>query len=88
MQSLSELNNASNQTVTYTDERPSGVNLTYTPITYYNQLDISSTTVLVNPIVGIAEIIRPETANVRYRVEIKTERIPALSGSSIVFKNV
>lgn len=85
MQSLSELNNASNQTITYTDERPSGVNLTYTPITYYNQLDISSTTVLVNQIVDIDEIIKPETANVRYRVEIKTERSPALSGSSIVF---
>lgn len=88
MNSLQELNNWGTTEVDYLDARPSGVvfNRQYPlgPVDQtfdaYAGLEVSPT-----PGIEIVDIINYQTANVRYRVTIKTGSSPLFTGSTITF---
>jgi hypothetical protein len=85
MNSLDQLNTLGATTLDITDNRPSKVNFNRVlPLAPLAQvLEITSTTLTVNPGIEIVEIINYATANVRYRVTIQTAGVPALTGSSV-----
>ena len=85
MNSLDQLNTLGATTLDITDNRPSKVNFNRVlPLAPLAQvLEITSTTLTVNPGIEIVEIINYTTANVRYRVTIQTAGVPALTGSSV-----
>ena len=87
MNSLSELNAFSATALDVTDSRGSKVIFDrVAPLQPLNQvLNITSTTVTVNPGIEIVDIINYATANVRYRVIIRTGGTPLLTGSSVTW---
>lgn len=85
MNSLSELNTASNQSLDYIDSRPAGVVFLrkYPLLPIDQEITVSSTT--VTPDVGdeIVEIINYQTANVRYQITINSSSSTFKAASSI-----
>jgi hypothetical protein len=87
MNSLSELNAFSATALDVTDSRGSKVIFDrVAPLQPLSQvLNITTTTVAVDPGIEIVEIINYATANVRYRVTIQTGGSPLLTGSSVTW---
>lgn len=85
MNSLSDLNSFGSSSLEFTDPRAATVIFSKpSPVEARDQiLEITSTTVSVPAGAEILEIINYATANVRYRVEIKSSGSPALTGSTI-----
>lgn len=85
MQSLTDLNNWGNEVVTYTDNRPATVKFNIVaPLSPDNVYKTFTTTNnVIDPSIEIIDIINADTANVRYRVSIKTGGSNPLTGSSI-----
>jgi hypothetical protein len=90
MNSLQQLNTLGTTTIDVTDNRFSRVIFDrVTPLQPLTQiLEITSTTVSVVPGIEIVEIINYATANVRYRVTIRTGGSPLLTGSSISWASI
>jgi hypothetical protein len=87
MNSLQQLNTLGTTTIDVTDNRFSKVIFDrVAPLQPLAQvLEITSTTVTVDPGIEIVEIINYATANVRYRVTIQTGGSPLLTGSSVTW---
>ena len=85
MNSLEQLNTLGATTLDVTDNRPSRVIFDRVPplAPLTQVLNITSTTVPVDPGIEIVEIINYATANVRYQVTIQSAGTPALTGSSV-----
>ncbi len=90
MNSLSDLNSFGSSSLEFTDPRPATVIFSKpAPQQARDQvIEISSTSVAIPAGADILEIINYSTANVRYRVEIKTAGSPALTGSSITWNTL
>ena len=69
MSTLVELNTYSTNTITYTDNRPSGVILTYPNARDVTRTILTQTTTLQRRI-DIVEIVQPLTANVQFIVDV------------------
>jgi hypothetical protein len=87
MNTLQQLNSFGQTELDVSDLRPAGVifdrllPLGPTDITD----NIATTTLTINPTINIDEVINYQTANVRYRVEIRTGGPTPLTGSSVAF---
>lgn len=90
MNSLQELNGFGQTSLTVNDDRASGVIFDrVAPLGPIDQvLDITSTTVTVDPGINIVEVINYSTANVRYRITIRTSGSPLLTGSTITWPSL
>lgn len=69
MSTLVELNTYSTSTVSYTDNRPSGVVLTYPSARDVSRTILTQTTTLQRKI-DIVEIVQPSIANIRFEVDV------------------
>jgi hypothetical protein len=88
MNSFQELNAFGATPVDYLDARPSGVVFNrQPPLTAVDQEFDAYASLIVTPTPGIEieEIINYQTANVRYRVSVKTGSSPLFTGSTIAF---
>ena len=87
MKSLTDLNNHSQTSIEFADDRGSKVVFDRVfPLQPLNITDeITSTTVAVTPGIEIVDIINYTTANVRFRVNIVTGSSPLLTGSTLTF---
>lgn len=85
MNTFQDLNTFGQTQLDVTDQRPSGIILDRPfPQQPFDQvLDITSTTVTPSPGIEILDIINYSTANVRYRVTVRTGSSPLLTGSTI-----
>lgn len=90
MNSLSDLNNFGTTPFDYLDERPSQVifDRQYPLTALDQQLFINTTTITPAPGIDIEEIINYQTANVRYRVTLRTGTITPIVGSSITWNSL
>lgn len=86
MNSLEELNNSGANTVTYTDNRPTGVIFDKAVALDVEFFTVTSDEIVVYPTINIKEIINPSLANVRFRLNLSdanaTVDWPAVQGAS------
>jgi hypothetical protein len=88
MNSLQELNAWGTTPVDFLDARPSGVVFNrQSPLTAEDQEFDAYASLIVTPTPGIeiVEIINYQTANVRYRITVKTGSSPTFTGSTVAF---
>ena len=87
MTSLTQLNESAASPIEVTDARPATVIFDrFSPRDF--RFTISNLNKVLTPQVGINEIVNYSTANVRYRITIRTNRSAFISGSSITFNGM
>jgi surface protein len=87
MTSLTQLNESAASPIEVTDARPATVIFDrFAPRDFL--FTISNLNKVLTPQVGINEIVNYSTANVRYRITIRTNRAAFISGSSITFNGM
>ena len=69
MSSLTELNNYSNNTIAFTDNRPSGVIFDY-PTARNISKTLTGTTFTIETLINILDIIKPTTTNVTFEIDV------------------